>query len=331
MKALVYTGPYGLEFREQAEPCAEVDEVLVKVEAVGICGSDMHAYHDNDSRRPAPLILGHEAAGHIISGTRSGQRVTINPLVICGKCSYCIAGRGQLCRKRQIISMPPRPGAFAEIVRVPERNLIAVPDGFSITKAALAEPIAVAYHAVHRGMRFLANPLPAATCVVLGGGAIGLAAALVLRMEGATSISVAETNSARRATIQRSGDFHVYSPEVISRPDDSSVDLLIDAVGVKASREAASGLIKPGGVIVHAGLSPGSEGLDVRKITLEEIVVTGTYCYTPDDFRNTVSALTEGRLGSLDWYQERSLKEGPSAFKDLDEGHSSPAKIILHP
>src|SRR4051794_35432729 len=148
MKALVYTGPHALECRDEAEPLPGNDEVLVRVEAVGICGSDMHAYHGHDSRRPAPFILGHEAAGRIVTGPRAGERVTINPLIVDPACSYAIEGRWHLSPTRQVLSMPPRPGAFAEYVRVPERNIESIPDNMPIEHAALAEPIAVSWHAV---------------------------------------------------------------------------------------------------------------------------------------------------------------------------------------
>ena len=143
MKALVYTGPHSLAFRDEPDPAPLADEALVRVEAVGICGSDMHAYHGFDARRPAPLILGHEAAGRIATGPRTGERVTINPLVVDPACPYAIEGRWHLSPTRQIISMPPRPGAFAELVRIPLRNLTPIPDAMPIMHAALAEPVAV--------------------------------------------------------------------------------------------------------------------------------------------------------------------------------------------
>lgn len=331
MKALVYTGPNSIDYRDHHEPEPRNDEVIIKVQAVGICGSDMHAYHGHDNRRPPPLILGHEAAGIATSGRFQGQRVTINPLVTCGTCAFCIDGRTQICRTRQIISMPPRPGAFAELTRIPETNIVPVPDGFDIRKAALAEPIAVSYHAVQRGRRLLARPLSSARCVVLGGGAIGLAAALVLAMEGAAEILVAETNAARRATVERAGRFSPYAPGAAGESAAGSVDLVIDAVGAETTRAAACRLVAPGGVIVHIGLLPGTGGIDIRKITLDEVTLTGTYCYSMLDFREAVSAMTMGRLGALDWLEERPLKDGASAIRDLDEGRTAAAKIVLVP
>ena len=112
MKALIYTGEQSMTFGDATEPKAEMGDNLINVQAVGICGSDMHAYLGHDERRPAPLILGHEAAGLVIEGPMQGQRVTVNPLVACGTCRACQEGRVNICPSRQIISMPPREGAF---------------------------------------------------------------------------------------------------------------------------------------------------------------------------------------------------------------------------
>lgn len=247
MKALVYRAPHVLEFTDSADPVPQPDEVLVAVEAVGICGSDMHAWHGRDERRPAPLILGHEVAGRILTGSRKGEWVTINPLVTCGHCDDCLFGCSNICAFRQIISMPPREGAFAELVRIPERNVVTIPPGMPITKAALAEPVAVSYHAVLLARRALQRPFPRARCVVIGGGAIGLAAALSLRMFGALSVAVAEANSARHPAIAASGPFKAYAPGGIDETEPGSADLVIDAVGSDTTRACGSWLVRPGG------------------------------------------------------------------------------------
>jgi threonine dehydrogenase-like Zn-dependent dehydrogenase len=331
MRALVYTGPYKVEFREEPDPVPGNDEVLVRVGAVGICGSDMHGYHGFDDRRPPPLVLGHEAAGVIVAGRGKGKRITVNPLVTCGTCDYCHGGRQHLCRQRQILSLPPRGGAFAELVRVPEANVVDIPDSLDIAKASLAEPLAVGYHAVRLGATRIARPLSAVRCVVLGGGAIGLASALCLKLQGAEDIWVGEPHAGRRATVERAGPFKVYAPGSKAEPEDSSADLVLDAVGAEATRVAASKLVRAGGVIVHIGLLPGLAGLDVRKVTLQEVTFMGTYCYTMVEFRETVAAMIAGRLGALDWYEERPLKDGAAAFDDIDNQRTNAAKIILRP
>jgi threonine dehydrogenase-like Zn-dependent dehydrogenase len=331
MKALVYTAPHRIELRELATPVPAAGEVLLKVEAVGICGSDMHAYHGHDERRPAPLILGHEAAGVIAAGLRAGEAVVINPLVSCGLCQACRSGRQHLCADRQIISMPPRPGAFAEFVTIPERNVIALPAGADFAKAALAEPVAVAWHAVRIAAARLYEPLATASALVLGAGAIGLASALVLHAFGARDIWIAEPNQLRRDTARRSGPFQVYDPSGEPGPGASSVALVIDAVGAAETRAAASRLVAPGGVIVHVGLLPGAAGFDIRRITLQEITVIGSYCYTPRDFEDVVGALMADRFGDLSWIELRSLADGPAAFRAIDQGETAAAKIVLRP
>jgi threonine dehydrogenase-like Zn-dependent dehydrogenase len=331
MKALVYTAPHRIELRELATPAPAADEVLLKVEAVGICGSDMHAYHGHDERRPAPLILGHEAAGVIAAGPRAGEAVVVNPLVTCGLCRACRSGRQHLCPDRQIISMPPRPGAFAEFVTIPERNLIALPAGADFAKAALAEPVAVAWHAVRIAAARLDEPLASASALVLGAGAIGLASALVLHVFGARDIWIAEPNPLRRDTARRAGPFRVYDPGSEPGPGAGSVASAIDAVGAAATRAAASRLVAPGGVIVHVGLLPGADGFDIRRITLQEITVIGSYCYTPRDFEDVVAALMADRFGALSWIELRSLADGPAAFRAIDQGETGAAKIVLRP
>lgn len=329
MKALVQTAPNTLLYRDEPDPAPRDGEALIRVEAVGICGSDMHAIHGHDARRPTPIILGHEAAGRVLDGPLAGQRVAINPLWVPIDCPFALQGRPHLSPRREILSMPPRPGAFAELVRAPLENLVPIPEAMPATEAALAEPIAVAYHAVHHGARLLARPLPGLCCVVLGGGAIGLAAALVLRQAGAGEVWLIETNAARRETARRAGIALSRAPE--DGPTEASADLVLDAVGSAATRATSCRLARAGGVIVHAGLLPGAEGLDVRRLTLQEITFTGTYCYTPDEFRTVVALLAHERFGVLDWLETRPLAAGAQAVAEIDAGLVAAAKIVLIP
>ena len=324
MKALVYDGVETLTYRDVVDPNKSQDEYLIRVEAVGICGSDMHAYLGHDARRPAPLILGHEAAGVIVGGVRDGERVTINPLVNCGQCPACEAGRENLCPKRQIISMPPREGAFAQYVAMPGSNLVTVPDDVTLAKAALAEPLAVSWHAVRLGLDAL-YPQARRKTLVIGGGAIGVAAALALRAMGVETVVVSEPNDIRRRFLQEACGLNTVPA------GEGEFDLVIDAVGYSGTRATASALTAPGGVIVHIGLGEDTGGLDVRRMTLQEITFIGTYTYTAQDFRDTSAAIFDGRLGGLDWTETRGLHEGAGAFEDLRAGKVASPKIILIP
>ncbi|WP_306113041.1 MULTISPECIES: alcohol dehydrogenase catalytic domain-containing protein [unclassified Roseovarius] len=324
MKALVYTGPEAMAYQDMPDPIPNAGEHLIRVDSVGICGSDMHAYLGHDDRRPAPLILGHEAAGVIVGGPQDGRRVTINPLVTCGTCPACTSGRENLCPSRQIISMPPREGAFAQFVSMPDSNLVTVPGDVSLAKAALAEPLAVSWHAVRLGLAAL-HPSADRSALVLGGGAIGLAAALALRAMGVEAITIVEPNETRRAFLtDRCGENAVAACE-------TSHAIVVDAVGYAATRATASALAEPGGVILHIGLGEDMGGLDIRRMTLQEITFIGTYTYTAEDFRQTAAAIFDGRLGPLDWTETRGLSDGAQAFADIRAGRVPTPKIILTP
>ncbi|WP_157017192.1 alcohol dehydrogenase catalytic domain-containing protein [Mesorhizobium xinjiangense] len=330
MKALVFLGRESIEFRDVADPVAGPGEAIVGVEACGICGSDMHGYHGHDPRRVPPMIMGHEIAGVVQGGALAGRRVAVNPLLTCGRCPACLSGAQQLCEEQKNIGLPPNEGGFAELVKVPERNVVLLPDGLDFAAAALSEPVAVAYHAMLVGARLTRRPLSASLVVVLGGGAIGLAAALVALTQGAGRVMLAETNEARRRTAAAaSGRIEAYDPAGSSGPVEGSADLVFDAVGARATREAAFAMAARGAAIVHLGLLPGAEGVDVRRLTLREISFAGSYCYSTSDFNETVGLIAAGRLGPLGWVEERSMAEGAAAFRDIDTGTAAAAKIIL--
>ncbi|MBP0618158.1 alcohol dehydrogenase catalytic domain-containing protein [Jiella mangrovi] len=329
MKALVYTAPEKLDYRDVPDPEARAEEVVVKVEAVGICGSDMHAYLGHDERRPPQLILGHEAAGTVKTGAMAGKRVTINPLVTCGRCAACLKGRENLCPDRQIISMAPRPGAFAEYVSIPPANLVEIPDGVSAEQACLAEPIACGWHAARVALRHDADAVRTGSCLVIGGGAIGLGAALSLRAAGAERVTVAETNPRRHDAIRSAGPFEIF--DAAAQPSSAAFDVIVDGVGFQATRALATRAARAGGIIVHIGLGSAEGGLDIRRMTLQEITFVGTYTYTKEDFRQTAAAIFDGRLGALDWPQMRPLAAGAQAFADILAGDAPAPKIILIP
>ena len=324
MKALVYVGEEKLDFREVADPVVNSGELLIKVDSAGICGSDMHAYLGHDERRPAPLILGHEASGVILGGNRNGERVAINPLVTCRNCQACTCGRENICSKRQIISMAPREGTFADMVSVPEVNLISVPLGVPLEKAALTEPLAVSWHASRLALEALHSSMDR-NVLVIGGGSIGLASALAFSAVEIEKIVIVEPNTIRRKYLNE--NCNVVAVEKV----DELFSIVVDAVGFKKTRELASEKVSPGGVITHIGLGEDLGGIDVRRITLQEVSFIGTYTYTAQDFKDTAKAIFDGRLGPLDWVERRPLSEGSRAFSEIREGKVASPKIVLSP
>ena len=320
MKALVYTGTMQSEIRDVAEPEPGSGQAVVDLAFCGLCGSDMHAWHGHDERRVPPLVLGHEAVGTVATGAMAGQRVAVNPLMTCGGCPACRRGDEHLCPERSLVGLRV-PGGFAERLAVDSGNLYPIGDGLGFETAVLAEPLACAVHAVRLG------PLErtGAEVVVLGGGAIGLLAAYFYRHLGFRSVSIAEANPRRRAAVGKLGLGEVYDP-METAPE--GVDIVFDAVGSGATRKAASEMVRPGGTIVHIGLQDNAEGLDTRRITLQEVAFTGSYAYRNSDFEESLALLDGGAVDPSGWMEFRPLDDGAEAFHAVHEGRA-PAKIVF--
>lgn len=330
MKALVYTATNEVAYRDEPDPKPGEGEVLVKVEASGICGSDMHAYHGKDARRVPPLILGHEVAGTVVSGPRQGTPVVINPLMTCGHCAFCDQGYSNLCAERELIGMRLA-GAYADYVTIADGNLVEIPADMGFVEASLTEPTATALHALNLARMQSPRPLAELKALVIGAGAVGLIAALLLKLYGCRDLVVAETHADRRNSVARYVGCRVHDPLNDPPLRNDAFGLVIDAVGGGVTRKSAMAAVKPGGIFVHIGLMDSAGDLDIRKLTLFEITLLGVYCYTPSDVRAAAQTIEKGLLGDLSWVEARPLSEGAKAFRDLDEGRTAAAKIVLIP
>ncbi|ROR94599.1 alcohol dehydrogenase catalytic domain-containing protein [Raoultella terrigena] len=335
MKALVYTQPFGVAIQERPYPHLPEGEeqVLIRIAAAGICGSDMHAFHGKDPRRQPGLVLGHELSGEIVESQSRrfhvGQRVTANPLITCGQCEYCLQGRDNLCSDRHMVGMD-WPGAFAEFMAIPARSVVAIPSGLDLRHAAITEPAATVVHALRLTQRAMHLPLAEAKALVIGGGAIGLLTLLVLRAWGCRQLTLAEVNPLRRKTAELEVDCASVDP-LKTEMKENSFDLVIDAVGATGTRRTALSTVRPGGTVMHIGLQGWESEIDMRKLTLGEITLLGTYTYTMADFCLTLSMLAQGALGDLGWVEARPLNDGQRAFDDLENQRVSAAKLLLVP
>ena len=332
MQALVYTDIQKLIYREEKNPKLLNGESIIKVSASGICGSDMHAYHGHDNRRIPPLILGHEVSGVINKGKDIGKKVVLNPLITCGKCNYCTNKREHLCPKRIILGMNrpiERQGGFAEYVSIPDKNIYELPKNLNMKEAPIAEPCAVALHAVELGENELSLKLKDSKALVIGSGAIGLLSGLILsKVKKCEEIVIVEPNDKRLKESLKYLDADGLKPNSKNINRDH-FDIVFDTVGLEATRKQAIESIKPGGIIIHIGLTQPSGNFDFRKTTLQEITFIGTYCYTNRDFEKTLNILNNKEIGTLEWIEYRNLKEGASAFKEIHEGKCTAPKIIL--
>ena len=340
MQALVWLGPRDMVQRAEPMPVPAVDEVLISVGAVGICGSELSGFLGHNSLRIPPLIMGHECAGQVAQATGGtfatgeaatvGSRVTFNPLVVCGACDRCFSGHSNLCRRRQLVGAH-RPGGFAQYVAVPARQCYLLPESLSLVAGSLAEPLACSIRAVA-----LSDVQPQESLLILGAGPIGLCAVAAARAQGVEQIIVSDVAPQRLEMARRWGASDIINAreqDVVAFVQErfpGGVDRVIDAVGSTPVRAQAIRAVVPGGRVVMIGLHDEESVLPVNYMIRQEITVTGTFAYTDHDFAQAVDLLIGGVVRpSADWLEERPLRDGPAAFAELVDGKAKAAKIVL--
>lgn len=329
MKALVYEGPRMMNIREVPAPELKPDEVLVRVERVGICGSELGGYLGHNSLRKPPLIMGHEFAGVVeqvgdqVTSSRQGDRVTANPLVTCGTCTYCRNGHSQLCGARALLGAH-RPGAFAELVAVPARNVYALPDHVSMDEGAFAEPFACAVHICR-----LLQLTPTDRLLVYGAGPIGLFALQAAQVYGVRDIVIIDLNEARLEIARELGGIAVTGLDQLEVGEGGGFDAVIDAVGAEATRRKSMQAVRPGGRVVFTGLHEAESNLPINDMIRSETTVKGAFAYSQDDFDTAVQWIGQGRVNLLEWTETEDLSEGGASFEKLIAGPGKVAKILL--
>jgi L-iditol 2-dehydrogenase len=321
MRALVWHGPRSMSLERLPDPEPAPDEVLVRVEAVGICGSELSGYLGHNALRRPPLVMGHEFAGEIVggSGLAAGLAVTVNPLVTCGACDACRDGRDNLCARRALIGAH-RPGAFAELVAVPASACVPLADGLDFVDGALVEPLACAVRAVR-----LADVNHASSVRVIGAGTIGLFCAVAARRSGAAEVTISDPN-AHRAAVARAWGFET------SPAPEPGATVVIDAVGMEVTRRAAVDSLGRGGTAVFVGLHEDAAAFAGNDLVREERTVRGCFAYARDDFRTAAAWLADGTLPErAGWLSERPLEAGPAGFDELVDASPNVVKIVLRP
>ena len=319
MQALVYRGPFETVVEEVADPVADQGHVVVEVAAVGLCGSDVTAFKGQmDTARPGD-VRGHEFAGRVVGAVGPaeewlGRPVAVNPLVTCGACRWCRTGMDNLCASVQIIGVH-RPGAYADLVRVPADKLLAWPDDVPLTTAATAEALAQAVHDVHLALR----DGPVESALVIGAGAIGFFVLQAARNLGVASVSVLEPDASRRAAALADGAGRVFASveEAAELTGAEQVDVVFDAVGTEATRQLALACTRNGGTVVLVGLHADESNLAFRDVIRREVTLRGSMAETSEDFRTAVSWLAAGRAGLPDLGAPLPLAQGPDVFHEL--------------
>lgn len=343
MHALLLTAPSQLEYTEFPDPQPADDEVLIRVRACGICGSDLHGWDGSSGRRRPPLIMGHEAAGEIaavgsgVNGWAVGDRVTFDSTVYCGKCERCRRGEINLCEHRRVVGVAPteyrQHGAFAEYLALPSHILHRMPDGMSFERAALVEPLAIALHALRRARINRED-----TALVVGTGMIGLLVVQALRAAGVPRIVAVDLEQSRLDLARRLGATETVlsgRPETeaeVKRATSGGATVAFEVVGITPTIQLAIAGLRAGGTVVLVGNVAREVTFPQQAVVTREISVLGT-CASAGEYPEALNLLASGAVdGDAMVAAVAPLSEGAAWFSKLTsrEGRGT-LKVLLKP
>jgi L-iditol 2-dehydrogenase len=345
MKALELVAYEKFEFKEVDIPEIEPNEVLIRVAACGICGSDVHGMDGSSGRRIPPIIMGHEAAGTITklgenvdaSKWSVGDRVTFDSMISCGTCWHCTRGEINLCESRMVLGVScgdyRRHGAFAEYVTVPQHILYALPEGITFEQAAMVEPVSVAVHAVERTPIHLND-----TVVVIGAGMIGLLCLQAAKAAGCGKTFIVDLDESRLAAAKDLGADFCLNPSKIdvveavkAETSGRGADISLEAVGITAATKTAISVLRKGGSCTLVGNIAKTIDFPLQEVVTRELSLIGT-CGSSGEYPACLDLMASGkiRVDSL-ISQSRPLQEGADWFTRLHKGEAGLTKVILKP
>lgn len=331
MRAVIYEQPGSLQVADAPDPTPGPGEVVVRVGAVGICGSDLNIAAGLFPPTPFPIIPGHEFAGEVVAVAsdvdfvREGDRVAVDPSLFCGHCQWCRVGRGNLCDSWGAIGDTVNGGA-AEYVSVPAVNCHHIPDGMSFRDAAVIEPLSCAVHAVA-----VAPPRIGESVLIVGGGTMGLLTGQLLARGGASLLALVERKPDRLPIGERVGfgaTFTGVDDALAERP--GGYDLVVDATGVPAAIEAAFGAVAKGGRFLQVGVAPPDRQVPISpyRIYYEEITVLGSMAVL-DSYAPALKLIADGlvKIEPLLTHQ-LPLEDYPDAFEALRRGDGLKIQLL---
>ncbi|MBT5915076.1 MAG: galactitol-1-phosphate 5-dehydrogenase [Opitutae bacterium] len=343
MKSMMLTAPKRLEIQDSPIPEHGENEVLIRVKACGICGSDVHGFDGSSGRRIPPLIMGHEAAGIIeacgsgVTGFAIGDRVTFDSTVYCGECDYCKKGQVNLCDHRMVLGVScgeyRRHGAFAEFVTAPAHILYQLPAGFPFEHAAMIEAVSVAVHAVGR-----ITIAPVDTCLVVGAGMIGLLVVQALRAAGCQGVIAVDIDEDRLELARRLGATDTINSkdkdveeEVLVQTQGRGVTSSFEVVGATPTVQTAINTVRKGGSVVLVGNLAPEVDLPLQAVVTRELSLFGT-CASAGEYPQCIELMSNGSIQVDPLISATvSLEEGPSWFERLYKREPGLMKVILQP
>jgi L-iditol 2-dehydrogenase len=348
MKALLLSSYRHLELTDTDRPDIGPTDVLIRVAACGICGSDVHGYDGSSGRRIPPIIMGHEAAGTIVEAgaevdrARIGDRVTFDSTVSCGQCDSCRRGAVNLCENRRVLGVScgdyRQHGAFAEFVAVPQQILYSLPSNMSFEHAAMIEPVSIALHAVERlGIK------SGERAAVVGSGMIGLLVIQALKVAGCSDVIAIDIDDARLALAKELGATATINSsrpplppgegrgEGALSPSSLECDVAAEVVGNAAALSTAISCVRRGGRITLVGNLAAEVPFPLQAVVTRELTLYGS-CASAGEYAQAIELVASGKIRVDPLISARAtLEEGPTWFERLYNREASLMKVILKP
>jgi len=335
MNALLLKEYMQLEMVDMPVPEIGPEEVLVRVRACGICGSDVHGLDGRTGRRIPPLVMGHEAAGEVVATGAAvadlapGDRVTFDSTVYCGRCFYCTRGEVNLCDRREVLGVSPGPyrrhGAFAEYVSVPRRIMYRLPDALSYEQAALIEAVSVAVHAVNLTPVRLGD-----TAVVVGTGMIGLLAIQAARLAGCARVIALDPDETRLKLARLVGAGETINPKTAAAPE-GVADVAIECVGATDPVRTAIAAVHKGGAVTLVGNVTPDIDLPLQSVVTRQIRLQGS-CASNGEYPACIALMASGAIQVDPLISAVApLQDGPAWFDRLYRHEAGLMKVILRP
>lgn len=343
MKALVLKEYNNFILEDVPLPDYGMNDVLVKVKACSICGSDVHGMDGSTGRRIPPIIMGHEASGIIegvgenVKGYKSGDRVTFDSTIYCGKCWFCKRGEINLCDNRRVLGVSCSDyrlhGAFAEYVSVPEHILYPLPDEVSFEYGAMVEPLSIAFHAVSRSTVSLND-----TAVVVGSGMIGLLVIQLLKLVGCGKIIAVDMVRQKLDMAAKFGaDICLRSNEVDVAGEvykitgNRGADIAFEVVGITPTLQLAIASLRKGGSLTLIGNVKPSVDFPLQMAVTRQISLYGS-CASSGEYPDCLDLIANGKVDIDSFISAVApLSEGASWFERLYKGEPGLMKVILKP
>ena len=343
MKALVLSAYKQLEIDDVPVPHPADDEVLIRIKACGICGSDVHGYDGSTGRRIPPIVMGHEAAGAVesvgsrVTGFQAGDRVTFDSTVYCGKCFYCERGQVNLCDHREVIGVSTplfrRMGAFAEYVTVPARIAYKLPESLPFSHAALIEAVSVAVHGVS-----LTAIEPGDTAVVVGSGMIGLLTMQAARQAGAGRVFVVDVDDTRLEMARNLGATETFNSkrldvvrEIQDRTSGRGADIALECVGITDAIALAVESVRKGGAVTLVGNVAPKIELGLQSVVSRQIRLQGS-CASSGEYPECIAMMASGDIRVEPLVSVTApLEDGARWFERLYAREPGLLKVVLEP